>query len=148
MKLMKRLSMFALIGILGLSTFSCLNNDDADFVNYGYFTTEGVTVNPDSIMPMNQTTNVRVNYSKTNSCQKFIQFSLLGGKQDDSIQYIGVLGSQGSGQSCLPSTSIESKILKFTPKKAGKYTLKFWTGKNSENKDTYNDSIVLDIKEK
>ena len=66
---MKRLSMFALVGILGLSTFSCLNNDDSDFVNYGYFTTEGVTVNQDSIMPINQTTNVKVNYSKTNSCQ-------------------------------------------------------------------------------
>ncbi|WP_353097985.1 hypothetical protein [Empedobacter brevis] len=145
---MKRLSMFALVGILGLSTFSCLNNDDSDFVNYGFFTTEGVTVNQDSIKPINEITNIKVNYSKTNSCQEFIQFSLLKGNQDDSIQYIGVLGSQGSGQSCLPSTSIESKNLKFKPKKAGKYTLKFWTGKDSENKDTFNDSIVLDIKEK
>ncbi len=145
---MKRLSMFALVGILGLSTFSCLNNDDSDYMNYGFLPTTSISVNQDSIMPINQTTNIRVTYEKTNSCQEFIQFSLLGGKQDDSIQYIGVLGSQGSGQSCLPSTSIESKILKFTPKKAGKYTLKFWTGKSSENKDTYNDSIVLDIKEK
>ncbi|WP_291065109.1 MULTISPECIES: hypothetical protein [unclassified Empedobacter] len=147
MKLMKRLSMFALVGILGLSTFSCLNNDDSDFVNYGYFTTEGVTVNQDSIKPINQTTNVKVNYSKTNSCQEFIQFSLLQGS-NDSVHYIGVLGSQGNGQSCLPATTIESKTLKFIPKKAGKYTLKFWTGKNSENKDTFNDSIVLNIKEK
>ena len=147
MKLMKRLSMFALVGVLGLTTFSCLNNDDSDFTNYGYFTTEGVTYNQDSIMPVNQTTNVRVSFSKTNSCQEFIQFSLLQGS-NDSVHYIGVLGSQANGNNCLPSASVETKTLKFTPKKAGKYTLKFWTGKSSDNKDTYNDSIVFDIKEK
>lgn len=147
MKLMKRLSMFALVGILGLSTFSCLNNDDNDFINYGYFTTEGVSYNQDSIMPVNETTKINVSYSKTNSCQEFYQFSLLQGS-NDSVHYIGVLGTQKNGADCLPSTSIETGTLKFTPKKAGKYTLKFWTGKNSDNNDTYNDSIVLDIKEK
>lgn len=146
MKLMKKLSMFALVGILGLTTFSCLN-DDGDFTNYGYLATESVSFDQDSIMPVNETTKIHVSFSKTNTCQEFLQFSLLQGS-NDSVHYIGVLGSQTNGSNCSPSTSIETETLTFKPKKAGKYTLKFWTGKNSENKDTYNDSIVLDIKEK
>ncbi len=145
MKLMKRLSLFTLTGLLGLTAFSCLNDDNSDFTNYGYFATKGVIVNQDSIQPVNQTTNIKVSFSKTNSCQEFAQFSLLQGS-NDSVHYIGVLGIQKNGQNCLPSTNIESKTLKFTPKRVGKYKLKFWTGKDANNKDTFNDSIVLDIK--
>ena len=143
---MKRLSVLALVGILGLSTFSCLNNDDVDFTNYEYLKTKGVSVDQDSIMPINQTTNIKVNFEKTTSCQEFVQFSILRGNRDDSVQYISVLGRRTNGESCLPSTNIESKILKFTPEKAGKYKLKFWTGKDSNNNDIFGDSIVLDIK--
>ncbi|WP_313383310.1 hypothetical protein [Chishuiella sp.] len=148
MKLFKKISIFALAGFLGLTTFSCLNNDDeGSFTNYGFLTTNSVSVNQDSIQPINKTTNIKVSYNKTNSCQEFAQFSLI--KQvNDSVQLVGVLASQTSSQSCLPTTSIETKTLKFTPKVARKYTLKFWTGKDSNNKDLYNDSIVLDIKSK
>ena len=67
MKLMKRLSMFALVGILGLSTFSCLNNDDSDFTNYGFLATTAINVHEDSIQPVGKTTNIHVTYRKTNS---------------------------------------------------------------------------------
>ncbi len=146
MKLIKGLSVLAFAGFLGLATTSCLNNDDnADFTNYGYLPTNGTFVKSDSIMPVNKTTNVQVSYTKTNSCQRFEQFSLLQGS-NDSVHYIGVLGVQTTGSTCTPATSIETKVLKFTPKRTGKFKLKFWTGKDANQKDTFNDSIVFDIK--
>ena len=37
MKLMKGISIFALVGFISLATTSCLNNDDQDFTQYGFF---------------------------------------------------------------------------------------------------------------
>lgn len=147
MKLMKRLSMFALVGILGLSTFSCLNNDDSDYMNYGFLATTAINVHEDSIQPVGKTTNIRVTYEKTNSCQNFIQFSSLSG--DTKFKHhIGVYASQASGSSCVQELTSETKTLNFTPKEAGQYTLKFWTGNNIESNKPIYDSIILDIKEK
>ncbi|WP_313375222.1 hypothetical protein [Chishuiella sp.] len=148
MKLFKKISIFALAGFLGFSTFSCLNNDDENsLTTYGFLPTKSVYVNQDSIQPINKTTNIKVSYNKTNSCQEFTQFSLI--KQvNDSVQLVGVLVSQKNSQNCLTANVVDTKTLKFTPKVARKYTLKFWTGKDSNNNDLYNDSIVLDIKNK
>ena len=147
MKLMKRLSMFALVGILGLSTFSCLNNDDSDYMNYGFLATTAINVHEDSIQPVGKTTNIRVTYEKTNSCQNFIQFSSLQGSTTFKHN-IGVYASQTNGASCTQETSLESKTLKFTPKTAGEYTLRFWTGNKPNSTEPIYDSIVLNIKEK
>ncbi|WP_291091820.1 MULTISPECIES: hypothetical protein [unclassified Empedobacter] len=146
MKLMKRLSMFALVGILGLSTFSCLNNDDSDYMNYGFLATTAINVHEDSIQPVGKTTNIRVTYEKTNSCQNFIQFSSLQGSTTFKHN-IGVYASQSNGN-CTQDTSYETKTLKFTPKEAGEYTLRFWTGNKPNSTEPIYDSIVLNIKEK
>ncbi len=144
---MKRLSMFALVGILGLSTFSCLNNDDSDYMNYGFLATTAINVHEDSIQPVGKTTNIRVTYEKTNSCQNFIQFSSLQGRTTFKHN-IGVYASQTNGASCTQETSLETKTLKFTPKEAGEYTLRFWTGNKPNSTEPIYDSIVLNIKEK
>lgn len=143
---MKRLSMFALVGILGLSTFSCLNNDDSGYVNYGLLPATSINVHPDSIRPKGEVTNIHVTYTKSNSCEAFVQFSKVA-EGTKFKHYIGVYGSYTSGSSCVQETSSETKTLKFTPDQAGEYTLKFWTGNNQNNTPIY-DSIVLDIKEK
>ncbi|UWX65949.1 hypothetical protein NZD85_08540 [Empedobacter stercoris] len=146
MKLMKKLSMFALVSALGLSTFSCLD-DDGDFTNYGFLPTTDIYVHKDSIMPVGEKTNIHVTYQKANSCQNFIQFSSLSG--DTKFKHhIGVYASQASGSSCVQELTSETKTLNFTPKEAGQYTLKFWTGNNIESNKPIYDSIILDIKEK
>ena len=148
MKLVKKLSTLALIGFLGLATTSCLNNDDNnDYSTFGFFPTTKIEVNQDSIMPVNQATNVHVTYQKTNSCQDFIQFSLLQGSTTFKHN-IGVYGKQSSNTSCTEGIVQETKTLKFTPKEAGKYTLKFWIGNKEGSTTPKYDSIILDIKEK
>ncbi|MCA4775909.1 hypothetical protein OBK16_05110 [Empedobacter falsenii] len=146
MKLMKKLSMFALVSAIGLSTFSCLD-DDGDFTNYGFLPTTDIYVHKDSIMPVGEKTNIHVTYQKTNSCEKFIQFSLLKGSEDFKHN-IGVYASRTNDNSCKQELSLETKTLEFTPKKAGQYTLKFWTGNKENSNEPIYDSIILDIKEK
>ncbi|WP_413532647.1 hypothetical protein [Empedobacter brevis] len=144
---MKRLSMFALVGILGLSTFSCLNNDDSAFTNYGLLPTTSIYVHEDSIQPVGKITNIHVTYGKTNSCQQFIQFSSLG--EDTQFKHhIGVYASLTNDNSCKQEISFETKTLKFAPKTAGKYTLKFWTSYQPNTNEPIYDSIVLNIKDK
>ena len=146
MKLVKRLSALALVGFLGLATTSCLNNDDDnDYSTFGFFPTTKIEVNQDSIMPAGKTTNVHVTYQKTNSCQDFIQFSLLQGSTAFKHN-IGVYGKQSNSTSCTEGITLETKTLKFTPKDAGEYTLKFWTGNKEGSTSPKYDSIVLTIK--
>lgn len=147
MKLVKRLSALAFVGFLGLATTSCLNSDDNDYSTFGFFPTTKIEVNQDSIMPAGKTTNVHVTYQKTNSCQEFIQFSLLKDSKTFE-QNIGVYGKQSNSTSCTEGITLETKTLKFTPKDAGKYTLRFWTGNEEGSTSPKYDTIVLTIKEK
>ena len=147
MKLMKGLSIFALVGFMGLATTSCLNNDDQDFTQYGFFPTTSVDVNNDSIMPVGETTNIRVTFEKSNSCQQFVNFNNLD-PNTGLVHKIGVYGSQNPGGDCAQQISYETKTLKFTPKTEGKYTLKFWAGTIPNTNTATYDSIVLDIKAK
>lgn len=148
MKTIKRLSTLAFVGILGFTTFSCLNTDDNgnSYTIDGFFAGTKIDVNQDSIQPVGQQTNVHVTFTTNNSCQKFVTFQTLKGG-NDSIQNIGAYGTQSSGSTCVDEKKSVTKTYKFTPKKAGRNTIRVWAGKDAidPTKDIYIEE-VLEIK--
>lgn len=148
MKLLKQLNILAIVGILGLTTISCLNNDDGDNVNTtdGFFAATRINVNNDSIQPVGKQTNVHITFTTNNSCQNFVTFKELK-DSNDSIQNIGAYGTQISGNTCLNENKSITKTYKFTPKKVGKNTIRVWAGKDviDPTKDIYIEQD-LDIK--
>ncbi|MBO6212203.1 hypothetical protein [Algoriella sp.] len=135
MKLIKKLSIFALVGFSSLAVTSCLNNDDNNDSTPGFFETTIVEVNKDSINPVGKMTNINVSFNLSNSCQKFENFTNIGSNYDTI--YIGVAGSQSYGSNCTQKTVLKTEVLQFTPKKAADYYLKFWTGKYENGKNKY-----------
>ncbi|MGL5234289.1 MAG: hypothetical protein ACRC8Z_06010 [Empedobacter falsenii] len=150
MKTIKKISTLAVVALLGSTTFSCLNTDDNDnvYTTDGYFAGTKIEVNQDSIQPVGQPTNVHVTFTTNNSCQTFVTFKELK-ESNDSVKSIGAYGTQTNSNTCLDEKKSITKTYKFTPKKAGKNTIKVWAGKDiiDPSKDIYIEQ-VLDIKEK
>lgn len=150
MKTLKKISMLAVVALLGSTTFSCLNTDDNDnvYTTDGYFAGTKIEVNQDSIQPVGQATNVHVTFTTNNSCQTFVTFKELK-ESNDSVKSIGAYGTQTNSNTCVDEKKSITKIYKFTPKKAGENTIKVWAGKDiiDPTKDIYIEQ-VLDIKEK
>lgn len=150
MKAIKRLSTLAVVGILGLSTFSCLNTDDSDnvYTTDGFFVATKINVNFDSVQPVGQQTNVHVTFTTNSSCQNFVTFKELTGS-NDSIQNIGAYGTQTNGSTCVTDKKSVTKTYKFTPKKVGVNTIRVWAGKDpiEPTKDIYIEQ-TLDVKAK
>jgi hypothetical protein len=144
MKLLKKISLFTFVGVIGFAATSCLNNDDNDYTQFGLLETTSINYNKDSIKPVGQTTKIMVTYKKTNTCQKFIQFSNLG--SSDYKHNIGVYASQSTGNNCTSEETLETETLKFTPTTEGEYTLRFWKGNKANSNVAIYDSIVLNIK--
>lgn len=129
MKTIKKLSTIAVLAILGFGITSCLNTDDNNsFSIDGYLNGTEINVNNDSINPVGQPTNVHITYKTTNSCQEFIAFRVLN-NSNDTIHNIGVYGRQTNGSgNCLDVVKTYTKTYKFTPKKAGKNTIRVLAG--------------------
>ncbi|TGN26794.1 MULTISPECIES: hypothetical protein [Empedobacter] len=149
MKTIKRLSSLAFMGLLGLTTFSCLNTDDNDniYTTDGFFVGTKIEVNMDSIQPVGKQTNVHVTFTTNNSCENFATFRELK-ESNDSVKNIGAYGTLTSGNNCIKETKSVTKTYKFTPKRTGKNTIRVWAGKDvvDPTKDIYIEKI-LDIKE-
>ncbi len=146
MKLMKGISIFAIIGFLGLATTSCLK-DDNEYTDYGHFATTNIEVIEDSIKPVNEVTKIYLTYQKTNTCQSFIQIRQFDGSKEFSPNF-GIFGSIRFGNSCEQKMTTEKVTMDFRPRKAGKYSLKFWTGNIPYTNTPTFDSIQLEIKDK
>ncbi len=150
MKSIKQLSTLAAIGILGLTTFSCLNTDDNDniYTADGFFPGTKIEVNQDSIQPVGEQTNVHITFTTSNSCQSFVTFKELK-ESNDSIKNIGAYGTETNTSTCVNEKKSVTKTYKFTPKKAGKNTIRVWAGKDviDPSKDIYIEQTI-NIKEK
>lgn len=148
MNLIKNLSIFALVGFSSLAITSCLNSDDDNdvYTTDGYLVATKIDVNQDSIMPVNNPTNIHITITTTNSCQAFVTFKTLNGS-NDSIQQIGAYGTQTNSKNCVEEIKSITKTYKFTPKKVGENYIRVWAGKDPINpsKDIYVEKI-LDIK--
>lgn len=141
MKIVKLLSYGIVLSAVGFLTVSCLNNDDEPSFREGYLLTRGVYVNTDSIQPVSKTTKIEVTYQVNNKCQEFLGFQRLN--NDEQNRKLVVYGRQTLEPTCKDSIFEKKVIYKFTPLKAGEYTLKFWSGKDDAGIDTYIEQPVL-----
>ncbi|AQX08866.1 hypothetical protein BAZ12_07700 [Elizabethkingia miricola] len=130
---MKFLKFAFLLGIFGVIFTSCLGDNRGDNVIYGYLATS--KVEDKEIKAVGELSKLTVTYKTTNTCQAFVQFQIT--KNVDNVIELGVVGSQRSGDGCTDKAEEKTSEFSFTPPKAGTYTLKFWSGKNSDNSDQF-----------
>ena len=146
MKIIKLLSTLSLVAGIGFSTISCLDSDgNDDYTTYGYLPATEISINHDSIQPVGKATNVKITYSLTGNCQKFLQFNQLNTSTNTTLD-VGVYGSQNNSAGCTNDMRYETKTLKFTPNQSGKNVIRIWAGNSSDGKNIFI-SDTIDVPE-
>lgn len=130
---MKFLKLAFLLGVFGVLFTNCLGDNRGDNVIYGYLAT--TKIENKEIKATGELSKLTVTYKTTNTCQAFVQFQIV--KNVDNVIELGVVGSQRSGDGCTDKAEEKTSEFTFTPPKAGIYTFKFWSGKNSDNTDQF-----------
>ncbi|MGV0922391.1 hypothetical protein [Empedobacter tilapiae] len=145
MKTIKQLSSLAFIGLLGLTTFSCLDDDNQDHTTK-YLETMLVDIKQDSIKPVGEITKLNITYRHNNTCETFQGFANVGINYDTI--YIAAIAKETLSNDCKSSTSTKTDVLEITPKKEGDFYLKFWTGTDSNGKNVFKIEKKLTFKNK
>ena len=137
MKIIKLLSTLSLVAGIGFSTVSCLDSEgNDDYTTYGYLPATGLSINQDSIQPVGKVTNVKVTYSLTGNCQKFMQFNKLNTSTLTTLD-VGVYGSQENSTGCTNDMRYETRTLQFTPSQSGKNVIRVWAGNASDGSSIF-----------
>lgn len=136
-----------IVSALCLSIFlfsSCLSDSRDDFIMHGNLPITTV-IPPTTINPVGETTEIKVFYKTSNSCQSFVNFqsSIVEDSAEGKTYQISVLGVQ-KGSSCTNEETEHEKILEFVPTTAGDYTLKFWKGTNASGENQFK-TITLTV---
>lgn len=137
MKIIKLLSTLSLVAGIGLSTVSCLDTENDDnYTTFGFLPATNLYINHDSIQPIGKPTNVKITYSLTGNCQKFIEFKKLSTSTPTSLD-IGAYGSQDNSVGCTNDIRYETKTINFTPTESGKNVIRVWAGNDLEGRSLY-----------
>jgi len=126
--------------LLMLSLFGCNVDNDKDGKVYGYIPVSEISVIEEN--PLGTNSKISLEYIIRNSCEKFLQIYTL--KRDSNSMNIAILGYRTQQKNCTNTEIKETKELIFKPSSVGKYTVRAWTGKNTDNTDIFKD-ITLEI---
>lgn len=137
MKLLKLVLSLSIIGLLLINCSSDNNRDDE--ATNGYFPITKVDVG--EIQPNGKNTKLQVNYYTANTCMSFDKFHI--SKRENNVIDISIVGSKQYGASCEPKQELKKQEFIFEPPAAGKYTLRFWAGKNSDNTDKFTEVSII-----
>ncbi|AQW94985.1 hypothetical protein CMT56_14255 [Elizabethkingia anophelis] len=131
MKLLKLILSLSIIGLLFINCSSDNNRED-EAINNNFPITK---IDVGEINPNGSPTKLQVTYYKANTCMSFDKFNV--SKRENNVIDITILGSRQYGISCEPKQESKKQEFIFEPSSAGKYTLRFWAGKNSDNTDKF-----------
>ena len=142
MKTIKNLILVLATCSLGFTVTSC-NSDDVyneKHPNYGYFEAKMISVNQDSIQPVNFATSIKILHERINSCDEIIEVRKLDASkypQNDSVISLAIYGAAYANPNCQPVINTDELNYKYTPTKSGRHTIRVWAGKDLNNRDSF-----------
>ena len=147
MKTIKNLTLILGACLLSFTIFSC-NDDDIykeKHPNYGYFEAKMISVDEDSIQPINSATPIKILHERINSCDEILEVKKLDASkfpQNDSVVSLAIYGAAYANPDCQPVNPTDELVYQYTPTKSGSHKIRVWAGKDENNKDTFIEYLV------
>lgn len=143
MKIKKLLNGLAYFAICSTIAISCSDDDSRPYYSYGFIPALEINFNTDSIQPVNKATKINITFRLENSCQEFLEFKNLKTSNSADVQDIGIYGAQQNYVPCNNQIQYITKTYLFTPKKAGKNTIRLWKDQAKDGKHLFIEKTIL-----